>query len=517
MKKRIKLIVLTLIIMGGLTAGAIYLLTNTENPEDEFQKRISSEQSDQLEERLYKYDTDRNAIELLMEGDNKNVLNFGSKDVYNVKTSDDARARLDRLIKRIKATFEAPIIAANPFGTNDNTFYFYFETNYEGMIRYTVTVPDETIPDHVRYVNNGKEENLTNVHEFVVGGLVPGMTNYIQIEVLDSTGAKREAKTYKYEAPDAKVENHISFEKGNSKETITNGLYFVFASDSKKILAYDNSGILRNVTNTETAHGKRFYQVSDGVIYQVSPTKVAKVSSLGRVTGTAEVKGYDAIRDFSYDGYDNIYAIVKKGKQDRLVSVSFSTGKIREVYKFAKGITIQSLTTPQAGSMYVSATAPMGLVRMDALTGQMPKISFVLGKKDDWKKVGVKKKLVIEEETAVQWKMTESVLNLVDYESDGNYDSICTYLFDKQGGTAIQFTVDGKKGTVTEENNFPTNKEGKSLSQCYSEHFLIAELEEGLFGEYDRSGRLTKQFTYPEKVDGVVKASLNQLCFLGGE
>ena len=67
----------------------------------------------------------------------------------------------------------------NPFGTRPNSYYFYFKTTNKCMVRYTVTVPDETISDHIRYVNNGTEGNVTNEHEFLVTGLVPGMTNYI--------------------------------------------------------------------------------------------------------------------------------------------------------------------------------------------------------------------------------------------------------------------------------------------------------------------------------------------------
>ena len=66
------------------------------------------------------------------------------------------------------------------------------------MVRYTITVEDETISDHIRYVNNGQENNLAKEHEFLVEGLLPGKTNFIVMELVDSTGNTRETKNYQY-------------------------------------------------------------------------------------------------------------------------------------------------------------------------------------------------------------------------------------------------------------------------------------------------------------------------------
>ena len=227
MKKVLKPVLLTLILLTALTGVAVFFLFNRGGVADEFAKRIKTEQSDQNADRAYRYDTDKHATALVKAGEGKNVLNFASQAPYQVSVSKAARERLDRVIKRTDATLENPIIAANPFGTCDTAFYFYFETAYRGMIRYTVTVASEQIPDHVRYINNGQENNLSMVHEFTVNGLVPGMRNYILIEVLDSAGAMRESHTYKYDAPKSAVPVKIGFQKGRSGELLENGLFFV--------------------------------------------------------------------------------------------------------------------------------------------------------------------------------------------------------------------------------------------------------------------------------------------------
>ena len=515
MKKALKPILITLLALGVLTGGAVFLLTGSNGTSDEFAGRIAGEQNDQGNNRAYRYDTDKGAVPLLTSGENKNVLNFDSKTPYQVSASNEARARLDRLIKRTKATLKTPIIAANPFGTNENTFYFYFETGYRSMIRYTVMVADESIYDHVRYANNGKEDNLSQVHEFVVGGLVPGMTNYIRIEALDSTGACRESETYKYDVPASQMPNHLTMEQGRSEELCENGLFFVFPEKDSRIYAYDNAGVLRDVVKTESSHGKRIYQSGDCVLYQVSDTKVARVSAIGRVTGTAQLSGYGKIRDFAYDGYEYIYCLGRKKKRDCLVAVSLQSGKSREVFSFPKGVSTVSLTAPEAGGLYLACQNPRGLVKLDALTGKKPFVSFILGRKNDWKKAGWKKKAA-EDKTALRWDLAAATLNLVEGRPEGKA-GISAYVADNGKGTGLSFAVDEKKKTVEVKNSFPVGKGGACGCQVFGRHFVISSLSGGNYEEYDREGNVTRQFSLGSPMTGVVKLSLNGMCFYGGE
>ena len=124
MKRARKTILITFIIMVALTAGLIFLMTRAKPVSDDLAEQIAQDQSGQTEKRAYLTEMEQNAKQLQMSGDNKNVLNFDSKNAYNTAESKAARERLDRVIKRITPTFEEPVIAANPFGTNLNSFYF---------------------------------------------------------------------------------------------------------------------------------------------------------------------------------------------------------------------------------------------------------------------------------------------------------------------------------------------------------------------------------------------------------
>lgn len=511
MKKVRKVVLLTLLVMAGLTAGVYFLLSNQEGgPTGEFQDRMSEDQSDLHTDRAYQYDIGEKAVVLSTSGEEKNVLNFDQTNVYQLSNSNAARERLDRLIKRTDASFESPIIALNPFGTNINSFYFFFETSYRCMVRYTITVEEETISDHVRYVNNGQENNLSKQHEFVVSGLVPGRVNYIVIELLDSTGAMREEKTYQFTAPGVNLPERISMVEGHAKETLCSGMYFTFPSGDNRIAAYDNQGVLRNVTVTESGHGRKILRSADSVLYQVSDTKVAKVSSLGRVTGVVQIKKYGKIRDFSYDGFNEIYSIGHKKKQDYLLATSFETGKTRVVYKFPKGISIDSLGVPQGGNLCITSVGPSGLIMMDAITSAKPKISFVLGKKSAWKKV-VSRKKVVEDEEVVTWDTSHSVL--IPSEENAGRQSM---LVGKKGKMeAVEWDVDFAKKKANVAISGETDAVAGSLMQVKNTHFIVIDPAKGSFSEMSKDDRVIRQFSFGKPLDSVMKLTLGGMCFYG--
>lgn len=147
-------------------------------------------------------------------------------------------------------------------------------------------------------------------------GLLPGKTNFIVMELVDSTGNTRETKNYQYTTAGSPsgIPQKITVSDGYSKSTLANGMYYVFPSGTPWIAAYDNKGILRDLIPTESFHGHRITASDDCILYQISEDKVAKVSALGRVTGVVQMKGYGKIRDFSYDGYDEVYWLGKKKK-----------------------------------------------------------------------------------------------------------------------------------------------------------------------------------------------------------
>lgn len=515
MKKAGKPVIITLLLLAGLTFGGYYLLTKGDGNVGGLATEIKQQQSDLLTEKAYQIDLEQSAEELKTSGAGKNVVDFKTRNQYNLQVSTAARERLDHLVQRTSPSLSEPVIVRNPFGTWEETMLFSFHTSSAGMIRYTITVADQSIPDYVRYVNNGKENNLSKEHEFVVNGFVPGKTNYLILEFLDGKGASREKKVYKYNAPTSQAAASINHEETKNSEKPKNGLYAVMPSGDKNIYFYDNSGMLRNTIVTESAHGSRFYQVGDSLLYQVTPTKVAKVSGTGQVTVLAEVKGYGNIMDFSYDGYDNIYSLGSKKGVYYLLGTSFQSGKTVKLFRFPKGIVPGSLTTPSGGSVYVCCSSPSGIVKLKGLTSENPKVSFVLGKKEAWKNTKWKKK-VGKDTTVPKWNMSGTVLYTDQRGSDKGKDSITAYLLDGNKGTGVQFAVDGEKKSVEIANSYPVGEDGRCTCEAYEGHFLIANRNKGVYTEYDIAGLVSRRFRFGKALDSVTKVSLEGICYYAG-
>ena len=68
MKRVLKPILATSIILAALTAGTFYLLTKGGGSSNAFESRITKEQSDQSADRAYRYDMDENSVELKNSG-----------------------------------------------------------------------------------------------------------------------------------------------------------------------------------------------------------------------------------------------------------------------------------------------------------------------------------------------------------------------------------------------------------------------------------------------------------------
>lgn len=510
--KIIKPILITTLIMAAVAGGVVFLLMRTGGSSGQKTDEIVRQQRDVTEQSAYEFDVPKGAVELKTEGDEKNVLNFANKNVYNVDTSTEARQRLDRVVSRMSATIEQPVVALNPFGTNKNSYYFNFATDFNAMIRYTIMVEDESIPDFVRYVNNGKENNLTRKHEFTVSGLVPGMKNYIKIEAIDKKGTVRKECVFCCDVTKGEMASKNKTVKGYQSDTASLGLYYLFPSGKKHIYAYDNSGILRNITVTEGNHGKRFYQTDNAVLYQVSDTKVAMVSAVGQVTGVAEIKGYGEIRDFSYDGFEYVFALMRKSGKDILVRKSLKKGKTEKVYEFPKDVHITSISAPSAGVLYAAASNPSGIVCLKAVSSNAPGVGYVIGEKSRWKNTSLKKK-VKNDKTLKKWDMKNCILNQNGDVSEKKA-SFTTYLTESGKGNALTFEIKDKKININVK--FDVGEKGKSSCQEIDDHWIISTLSKGIYEEYEISGNVIRRFETGRKLDSVVKCALNGMCFYIG-
>lgn len=306
------------------------------------------------------------------------------------------------------------------------------------------------------------------------------------------------------------IPQKITVSDGYSKSTLANGMYYVFPSGTPWIAAYDNKGILRDLIPTESFHGHRITASDDCILYQISEDKVAKVSALGRVTGVVQMKGYGKIRDFSYDGYDEVYWLGKKKKNEYLLATSFQTGNTRVVYRFKKDIQTGSLTVPQSGSIGVVAKNPSGVIYLDAITAAKPKISFVVGKKAAWKKVTAKKK-INDNKKFTGWNTKESMLL-----SQENETIPAMLVQEENQYLAVEWQADVAKKTVQKKASATAveAKSGSLLQKCGNNYVIVCG-RAGTYLEMGTDGKAIRRYNYGSGLDSVQKLTLSGMYFYG--
>lgn len=462
MKKRGKSIVITVLILLLITVAPfliLYLLSG------EKQKNLDESELRELDEegsRAYIYSTPADAKALILEGDGKNVLTFGQNTLYDVGKSAENKKRLQRLNERTAPTFEEPVIAYNPFGVLENTLYFYFETNRKLLVRYTITVQDEAYHDFTRRVYTGLEDNLSQKHEFTVGGLIPGMTNYIILELYDSKGTLINHMLYKLEAKKSAVSapSSIRMERGKCEETSSNGLYFLGAKEKKAILIYDNSGTLRGEIRTEGAsEGQPILQGKD-FIFAASKTKFVRLNSLGEVMGVYKMKGYSDFESFTYDGYGNLFAIAQNKKEKALVRIDMRTGGTVKVQTLDARLSYPDLYVQADGKVVIYCGTNSRFLQVSGAAGNISRITGVSGEKKDWKDTKYRNKKKV-----------------------------------KVGEQPMGQKPDGRR------------------EQKYKGHVIRMEGQKGRYGEYGSDGKNIKTFETGFSFSKALKMDLKEYCF----
>lgn len=68
------------------------------------------------------------------------VPSTGLKQVYDGSQSTKAEEMLTTVKKNKQFSFDKPLWAYNPYGTNSQSMYLYFKSDGKGYCRYTVSV-----------------------------------------------------------------------------------------------------------------------------------------------------------------------------------------------------------------------------------------------------------------------------------------------------------------------------------------------------------------------------------------
>ncbi len=351
MKRKVRAVIITLIVLLTGTGAFLWKMNDISKEIQEKEEAKKKEERDLLEEQNAKaidQTKDVDIIPLYLSGSNKNVVTMSFQNVeeiYSVSKSAQIEEHLEDIKKNSSFSFDEPLWAYNPYGTNRNSMYVCFTTGGKCCCKYTISVKDSKIPDFTRTAITGTSGNVTKEHEYQITGLVEGQTNYITMRLYNADNELSDVNTFSITLPASptKAENILKATDGRSKNVISNGLYVVFSKNTAKkstmdtpILLYDNSGVLRGELPAVGYNGRTMEQVYDTLVYASGRKTISQVNALGQVTKSFSLGDYRQDGEFTYDGYGNLYIIAalaqkKASPKSKILMLELESGKVEEV------------------------------------------------------------------------------------------------------------------------------------------------------------------------------------------
>ena len=257
--------------------------------------------------------------------------------VYNVEDQQAIADRLDDEKKSQEYTFDNMLIEYNPFGTNTQSLYVYFNTDEAVSISYNIHVDDEEIDDFRRDV--WQENTYTTEHEFQVIGLIPDMENTITFFMTREDGST-DTKEIVYEMGSLLGTEEVVLDSEFQKDTqeLEDGLYVVLGNDSDALVFmyyYDNQGVLRGEIPIIGYRSHSLLFDENSVYFSISETKLAQMNRLGQVTNVYDLGNYKLHHDYVFDDNGNMLILgtdtTQDSVEDIVLRLDVESGAVTEV------------------------------------------------------------------------------------------------------------------------------------------------------------------------------------------
>lgn len=463
MKKRLLTILLTSLIMIGLLGGFLWKMNSVSKEMAKNQRELLEQERDlSMSDKAWEDLNPLDVEQLYLSGSKKNVVTReydGLGEIYDKKKSAVAEEMLTDLKKKGDYHTEKPLWAYNPYGTNPESLYVYFNSDGKCYCRYTISVDDDKIPDFTRTLSNGASGNQSEEHEYQILGLVPGKMNYIILKLYNHKNQLDRTISYKVQMPKSYsgASLILKSEEGRSKTKINNGLYMVFQDPvtqaktvekttvkkirkkgktvrkkvTKKvqialrkaaILLYDNSGVLRGELPVEVeTRGRNAQIIYDNLVYAWDENSIVQVNSLGQVVGTLDMKGYSQSGEYAYDGFGSLYILAepagKKGgyRGIRVLRAELASGEVTEVLNLenvlpssvipdrheSKGQPVlDSIQVTGTNQLLLSSSMMSSIFKVSNIGSLMPKLDYIIADKKLWKENKRLRRKVLEKAVA---------------------------------------------------------------------------------------------------------------------
>lgn len=269
------------------------------------------------------------------------LYRFETEDYETVYTERFQEER-DEKIEEIKTlrnyTFQNILMVINPYQTNTNSLYAYFETSTPSKLRYTVHVNQSDIKDYTNTLYT--EDGYTTTHEYLLTGLIPDTVNHITLELINENGDVTNTKSVDIQTGSLLSNKKVQLEKteGESEEKLSNGLYAVLGNDSNKtyfLCLYDNDGVIRSEIPLTGYRADRLLFQDDLLYMSVGMNQIIALNRLGQVERVYSLGNYEMHHDYVF-GKDGTLLILATEKdadtvEDLVLSLDLETGDVEKL------------------------------------------------------------------------------------------------------------------------------------------------------------------------------------------
>ena len=298
MKKRIMTAgMLAMILAMGMTACA-----NADTKEKSTTKKEQVSESDEKKEQK-KSDNEANVM-----NEKQKKIYEKIKKTYNAEEQQKIADELEKKKESQEYTLSNMLIEYNPFGTNTQSLYVYFETDSAVKVSYTIHVKEDDIADFSRNVY--QDEEYQKEHEFQVIGLIPDTENTITFYITNEDGST-DTKEIVYEMGSLYGEEAVQLDTDvkQSADKLEDGLYVVLGNDSTSMdfmYYYDNNGGVRGEVPLLGYRSHRLIFDENSMYYSISEKKMAQVNRLVQVTKVYDLGNYKLHHDYVFDENGNM-------------------------------------------------------------------------------------------------------------------------------------------------------------------------------------------------------------------
>ena len=549
MKKRIMTAgMLAMILAMGMTACA-----NADTKEKSTTKKEQVSESDEKKEQK-KSDNEANVM-----NEKQKKIYEKIKKTYNAEEQQKIADELEKKKESQEYTLSNMLIEYNPFGTNTQSLYVYFETDSAVKVSYTIHVKEDDIADFSRNVY--QDEEYQKEHEFQVIGLIPDTENTITFYITNEDGST-DTKEIVYEMGSLYGEEAVQLDTDvkQSADKLEDGLYVVLGNDSTSMdfmYYYDNNGVLRGEVPLLGYRSHRLIFDENSMYYSISEKKMAQVNRLGQVTKVYDLGNYKLHHDYVFDENGNMLILATDTTQDSVddivLKLDVNSGEVTEVLDLGDlfgeykktcvknssdeldWMHINTIQYMGNGSVLLSSRETSTIIKVDNIYDG-PVVSYMIGEKDFWKDTSYVSLLLNKKgDFTIQGGQHTITYETDESLADGQY---YLYMFDNNIGISetrpdydwssiglkvssavakyYKYLVDENEGTFELVDSFKVPYSGYvSSAQEIGDNVLVDSGLKGTFTEYDADHKaiVTYKVDYEKFIYRVFKYKFDGFYF----